>query len=147
MTTENVVKSIGRGNLIHFATHGVLDNRHPLFSGLLLSDGIISVSSIFSLDLRANLVVLSACNTGIGELSSGDEIVGMTRAFMYAGAPTIVATLWSVSDESTALLMKSFYENLQKDEPATVALRHAQLSLMEKYPEPFYWAPFFVTGK
>lgn len=147
MNFKSVTQSIGRGTLVHFATHGYLDSSHPLFSGLALSDGILSLPDIFGLDLQAHMVVLSACNTGIGELSAGDEIVGMTRAFMYAGSPTVVASLWSVSDESTAALMKEFYQGLKKGEKGAAALREAQLALMKKYPLPYYWAPFIVSGK
>ncbi len=146
MTSLQVKNTIKKKRRIHFATHGILDPGHPLFSGLLLYDGLLTVKDVFSLEFDADLVVLSACNTGVGELSGGDEIVGMSRAFMYAGAPTVVASLWSVSDESTAMLMKSFYGHMKEGESAGSALRHAQVELMEKYPHPFYWAPFILMG-
>lgn len=147
MNFNGVKDSIDKGNLVHFATHGVLDSDHPLFSGLVLSDEILSVSDIFAMKLNANLVVLSACNTGIGRMSSGDEILGITRAFMYAGTPTVIASLWSVSDESTAILMKNFYKRLKEGNTAAASLRAAQIDLMKEFPQPFYWAPFIVTGK
>lgn len=146
LTSAKVEETIKGKRLVHFATHGILDPAHPLFSGLLLSDKILTTADIFTLDIDSNMVVLSACNTAAGRLSGGDEIVGMSRAFLYAGTPVIVATLWSVSDESTAALMKSFYQNLQEGNGEGQALREAQLSLMKDYPHPYYWAPFIIIG-
>lgn len=147
MTSDRVRSTIKGKNIVHFATHGILSPDYPLLSGLLLYDGLMTIPDIFSLDLSASLVVLSACNTGVGKLSSGDEIVGMARAFMYAGSSTVISTLWSVSDESTAKLMKRFYENLKTGSPEGRALQYAQKALMDEYADPFYWAPFTVTGK
>jgi CHAT domain-containing protein/Flp pilus assembly protein TadD len=147
MTSAEVKETIKQGNLVHFATHGILDIKHPLFSGLMLSDKILTTAEIFSLETNARIVVLSACNTAGGELSQGDELVGISRAFMYAGAPVVVASLWKVSDNSTAKLMSYFYENLKKGEPAGEAMRNAQLRLMKAYPHPYYWAPFVVIGE
>jgi CHAT domain-containing protein len=147
MTRRKVEETIRGKSTIHFATHGLLDPAHPLFSGLVLSDTILTTGDIFGLDLEAGLVVLSACNTAGGELSGGDELVGMSRAFMYAGSPSVVASLWSVSDESTTLLMKLFYRELRKGSPVARALQEAQKELIEKYPEPFYWAPFVLIGR
>lgn len=146
MTSAKVEETIKGKTIIHFATHGILDTLHPLFSGLVLSDRILTTADIFTLDISSNLVVLSACNTACGEMSTGDEIVGMSRAFIYAGSSMVMASLWSVFDESTAALMKYFYQGFRKGKTEAAALREAQLALMERYPQPFYWAPFVLIG-
>src|SRR5262245_6206321 len=121
-------------DILHFATHAQLNEDDPLSSAVLLAkedteDGRLEVREIFGLDLKANLVVLSGCDTALGKLSTGDELVGLTRAFIYAGTPSVVASLWSVDDSSTAHLMASFYRNL-KTMSKVEALRQAQLELI-----------------
>jgi len=121
-------------DLLHFATHAELNENDPLSSAVLLTkdgkeDGRLEVREIFGMDLKANLVVLSGCETGLGKLSTGDELVGLTRAFIYAGTPSVVASLWKVDDSSTAALMASFYRNL-KTMTKVEALRQAQLQLI-----------------
>jgi len=121
-------------DILHFATHAQLNEDDPLSSAVLLAkggkeDGRLEVREIFGMDLKANLVVLSGCETGLGKLSTGDELVGLTRAFIYAGTPSVVASLWSVDDSSTAHLMASFYRNL-KTMSKVEALRQAQLELI-----------------
>jgi CHAT domain-containing protein/tetratricopeptide (TPR) repeat protein len=121
-------------DLLHFATHAQLNEDDPLSSAVLLAkggkeDGRLEVREIFGMDLKANLVVLSGCDTALGKLSTGDELVGLTRAFIYAGTPSVVASLWSVDDSSTAQLMASFYRNL-KTMSKVEALRQAQLELI-----------------
>jgi CHAT domain-containing protein len=133
--TEDKAKILSSQNdIIHFATHAELNEDDPLSSAILLvkdrkEDGRLEVREIFGMNLQANLVVLSACDTGLGKLSSGDELVGLTRAFIYAGTPSVVASLWSVDDSSTAALMASFYKNL-KTMSKVEALRQAQLELI-----------------
>src|SRR5713226_3246218 len=133
--TEEKAKALSPQNdIIHFATHAQLNENDPLSSAILLAkdgkeDGRLEVREIFGMDLHANLVVLSACETGLGKLSSGDELVGLTRAFIYAGTPSVVASLWNVDDSSTAQLMASFYKNL-KTMSKVEALRQAQLELI-----------------
>ena len=121
-------------DILHFATHAQLNEDDPLSSAVLLAkggkeDGRLEVREIFGMDLKANLVVLSGCDTALGKLSTGDELVGLTRAFIYAGTPSVVASLWSVDDSSTAQLMASFYRNL-KTMSKVEALRQAQLELI-----------------
>jgi CHAT domain-containing protein/predicted negative regulator of RcsB-dependent stress response len=121
-------------DVLHFATHAQLNEDDPLSSAVLLTkggkeDGRLEVREIFGMDLKANLVVLSGCDTALGKLSTGDELVGLTRAFIYAGTPSVVASLWSVDDSSTAHLMASFYRNLKTMSKAE-ALRQAQLELI-----------------
>jgi CHAT domain-containing protein len=133
--TEEKAKTFSPLNdIIHFASHAELNESDPLASAILLAksgeeDGRLEVREIFGMDLKASLVVLSACETGLGKLSSGDELVGLTRAFIYAGTPSVVASLWNVEDSSTAQLMASFYKNL-KTMTKVEALRQAQLQLI-----------------
>ena len=133
--TEERAKSLSPQNdIIHFASHAELKEDEPLASAILLAksdkeDGRLEVREIFGMDLKASLIVLSACETGLGKLSSGDELVGLTRAFIYAGTPSVVASLWNVEDSSTAALMGSFYKNL-KTMTKVEALRQAQLELI-----------------
>lgn len=145
--------------LIHFATHGLLNSEHPELSGLVFSlvdetgkaqDGFLRLHEIFNLRLSADLVVLSACQTGIGKQIKGEGLVGLTRGFMYAGAPRVMASLWQVNDLATAELMKHFYRGLLKDgmRPAA-ALRAAQLELLKgkQWAMPYYWAAFVLQGE
>ncbi len=144
---------------IHFATHGWLDAEHPEFSALLLSmvnekgepqDGFLRALDIYNLQLPAEMVVLSACQTGLGKEIKGEGVVGLTRGFMYAGAKRVVVSLWSVSDKATADLMTRFYQKIFREgmSPAA-ALRAAQLELWqsEKWHAPFFWAPFVIQGE
>jgi CHAT domain-containing protein len=145
--------------LVHFATHGILNSRHPALSGLVLSlvdpggrpvDGFLRLHDVYGLKLRADLVVLSACRTALGEEIEGEGLVGLVRGFMYAGAPRLVATLWDVRDESTAELMKHFYRGLLQEKlTASQALRNAQrhLASQERYRAPYYWAGFVLQGE
>ncbi|MEO0205521.1 MAG: CHAT domain-containing protein, partial [candidate division WOR-3 bacterium] len=145
-------------DIIHFATHGKLaPGDSALDSRVILAkdnenDGVLRVREIFNLDLDAYLVTLSACETGqlrgFSEgIYMGDELTGLSRAFIYAGTPSVVASLWKVSDVSTALLMTQFYKNLRGADK-TKALCDAQRWLMKKeyFDKPFFWAPFVVIG-
>jgi CHAT domain-containing protein len=142
--------------IVHIATHGLLDAERPQFTGLVLSlvgnsaadDGFLRTSEIFNLRLGSPLVMLSACETGLGKQLRGEGVIGLTRAFIYAGAPTVGVSLWSVADRSTALLMPDFYKRLLANASPPAALRAAQLDLIAKgrYSAPFYWAPFVLNG-
>jgi CHAT domain-containing protein len=145
--------------IVHFATHSLLNSEHPELSGLVLSlvdeqgrrqDGFLRMHEIFNLRLPADLVVLSACQTGLGKEIKGEGLVGLTRGFMYAGAARVVASLWEVNDVATAELMKRFYHRMLKDgmRPAA-ALRAAQIEMLEKpqWQSPFYWAAFVLQGE
>ncbi len=144
---------------VHVATHGLLDADRPQFTGVVLSlvgnksnDGFLRTDEIFNLKLGAPLVMLSACETGLGKEKRGEGVIGLTRAFMYAGAPTVGVSLWSVADKSTAELMTDFYRRLLTPTPNTLppaALRDAQLAMIKggKYSAPFYWAPFVLVGE
>jgi CHAT domain-containing protein len=149
--------SIARQRIIHFATHGMMDTRHPEMSGLVLSmfnkrgepqDGYLRLSDIYNLKLSADLVVLSSCESALGKDLGSEGIIGLPRAFLYAGARSVIASLWKVDDEATVPLMKTFYSRLQKGEDPARALRAAQLDLLKnaRLSDPYYWAAFVLEG-
>ena len=156
---ENLgTRDISKYRIIHVATHGLLNAERPQFTGVVLSlvgnktrDGFVRTDEVFNLHLGSPLVMLSACETGLGKEKRGEGVMGLTRAFMYAGAPTVGVSLWSVADKSTADLMTDFYQRLLSTSTATTAsgaLRGAQLAMIsgKKYSAPFYWAPFVLVG-
>ena len=151
-------RDISKYRIIHVATHGLLNAERPQFTGVVLSlvgnktrDGFVRTDEVFNLRLGSPLVMLSACETGLGKEKRGEGVMGLTRAFMYAGAPTVGVSLWSVADKSTADLMTDFYKRLLSTSEGTTsssALRDAQLAMIsgKKYSAPFYWAPFVLVG-
>jgi CHAT domain-containing protein len=158
--SEDNVKShdVAGYRYVHVATHGLLDADRPQFTGVVLSlvgnktnDGFLRTDEIFNLKLGSPLVMLSACETGLGKEKRGEGVIGLTRAFMYAGAPTVGVSLWSVADKSTADLMTDFYKRLlgATPQPPAAAMRDAQLGMIngKKYSAPFYWAPFVLVGE
>jgi CHAT domain-containing protein/Tfp pilus assembly protein PilF len=138
---------------LHIATHGLLDIEHPQFSGLLFSsqnaDPYWQTFEIFKARIPAETVVLSACETGLGKVIRGEGLVGLSRAFLYAGASRVCVSLWKVADISTPELMKAFYQAMLVGKPAAGALRQAQLELISEgtYSHPFFWAAFIIVGK
>ena len=160
-TEAEVRKQIEKADVIHLATHGALQTALPMSSGIVLTppekepaigetdnDGALQAWEIFSqLKLRAELVVLSACDTARGDIVRGEGVVGLTRALEYAGARSIVATQWSVaSGDSTAHLMEEFHRDLRKGEAKDEALKDAMATVRKEHPQPFYWAPFILLG-
>ena len=151
--TEDIAKELTKDyDIIHFASHGEYIPTAPLASCIRLSpgngeDGRLEASEIFDMDIEAVLVVTSACQTAIGQIGRGDEIVGLTRAFIYAGANSVLGSLWNISDEATAVLMKEFYANIKNLDSAD-ALRQAQLKMINSkdFNHPYYWAAFNITG-
>jgi CHAT domain-containing protein/tetratricopeptide (TPR) repeat protein len=155
-------RDVSKYRVLHIATHGLLNAERPQFTGLVLSlvgnkseDGFLRTDEVFNLKLGAPLVMLSACETGLGKEKRGEGVMGLTRAFIYAGAPTVGVSLWSVADKSTAELMTDFYKRLlttpasgSKAMAPSAAMRDAQLALIsgKKYSAPFYWAPFVLVG-
>lgn len=155
---EESIKSgiLTKYQYIHFATHGFVNEAAPAYSGVFLSqnqsskeDCILFASEIYGLDIKADLVTLSACETGLGRFALGEGIVGLTRAFIYAGAKNLLVSQWQVSDESTAKLMVDFYQHLLSGEGKTQSLREAKLALIKdpKFTQPYYWAPFVLIGQ
>jgi CHAT domain-containing protein/Tfp pilus assembly protein PilF len=145
--------------IVHFATHGLLDNEHPELSGLVLSlvgpdgnprDGYLDLEDVYNLTLSSDLVVLSACETGLGKEVHGEGLIGLTRGFMYAGASRVVASLWNVDDIATSELMSEFYKAMLRDgRPPAAALRQAQLAMwkQKRWSDPYYWAAFTIQGE
>ena len=135
--------------LLHLATHGDFNQDNPLFSGLTLADGQLNTLDIFHLHLPASLVTLSACQTGRSVVSGGDELLGLMRAFLYAGAASLLLSLWQVSDESTLYFMTTFYQHLAAGHSKGAALQKTQSAFIEengRYAHPYFWAPFFLAG-
>lgn len=155
---DNVeTRDISKYRVLHIATHGLLNAERPQFTGVVLSlvgnkseDGFLRTDEVFNLRLGSPLVMLSACETGLGKEKRGEGVMGLTRAFMYAGAPTVGVSLWSVADKSTAELMTDFYKRLfaSSETSGSAAMREAQLAMIsgKKYSAPFYWAPFVLVG-
>jgi CHAT domain-containing protein len=157
---EETVKSekLDDFRFIHFATHSFLDEIRPGRSGILLSrapqsleDGILQMGEIMRLKMNADLVTLSACSTGLGKLVNGEGVLGLTRAFFYAGARNVAVLLWNVNDFATATLMVSFYRHLSRGVPESEALRQAKLSLLHSsqplWHHPYFWAAFVIEGE
>jgi CHAT domain-containing protein len=144
--------------VVHFATHALVDEAHPEFSALVLSlvdehgksqDGFVKLQDIYNLHLAADLVVLSACDTALGKQVEGEGVIGLTRGFMYAGASTVISSLWKVDDFATAELMTDFYKFTERGMRPAAALRAAQLDLrkQKRWRDPYYWAGFTLHGE
>ncbi|AFZ24599.1 hypothetical protein Cylst_2375 [Cylindrospermum stagnale PCC 7417] len=157
--TTATSNELSQYRIVHFATHGILNSKQPELSGVVLSlfdnqgkpqNGFLRLHDVFNLNLPAELVVLSACQTGLGEEVKGEGLVGLTRGFMYAGSSRVVVSLWSVDDQATSELMKVFYQKMlqEKLKPA-VALRSAQIEMWrhQNYAAPYYWAAFTLQGE
>jgi len=158
---EKNVKSgeLEKYKVLHFATHGFVNSERPELSGLLLAqdttggeDGVLYSGEIYNLKLNADLLVLSACETGLGKIQNGEGIIGLTRALLYAGAKNIIVSLWEVNDKSTSDLMVNFYKKFLSSKGQhsySEALRNAKLKMISegKYSDPFFWSPFILIGK
>ncbi len=147
-------KEVAQSKTLHFATHGIVDEKHPERSRICLtmqngSSGNLFTGDIYNLKFNADLVVLSACETGLGKLSKGEGIIGLTRAIIYAGAKNMVVSLWSVADASTSQLMIEFYKNTLNNQSYAQALANAKRTMLAggNYAEPYYWAPFVLIGE
>jgi CHAT domain-containing protein len=146
-----VLQRLEQASLIHLATHGMLDSERGIDSAIALApmndgdDGWLTARELLNLDLNAQLVVLSACNTGQGALS-GDGIIGLSRSLLAAGVPSAIVTQWAVPDAPTAALMTRFYEFLGQGLDKSAALRQATLATMQQYPDPIDWAAFTLIG-
>jgi CHAT domain-containing protein len=154
-TRDGITRVAGSARFLHLATHGLVNGARPLFSALAVTpsggdDGRLYAHDLMDLDLSAELVVLSACETALGKEYRGEGTIGLAWATFVAGSPAVVVSQWSVADDSTARLMKGFYERLNAgtDPTKAEALRQAQLALLKdrKTRHPFYWAPFVLVG-
>ncbi len=147
-----VTARAGEAGILHLAAHAVLNPINPLLTRIELApdaghDGNLEMQEVFGLDLsKTGLVVLSACNTQMGMLSAGDELAGLTRAFLYAGTPAVVSSLWEVNDESTSFFMQRFYAHLRKGAGRAESLRLAQVETRKRFPQIYNWAAFVLTG-
>jgi CHAT domain-containing protein len=156
-TEEIFKKKAPKAGIIHLATHAIINDKNPMYSKLVMSkdknsgeDGFLNTYELYNMNLSADLVVLSACNTGCGKLIRGEGIMSLARGFMYAGCPSIVMSLWPVDDQSTSLLMKYFYNGLDDGLSKDKALRNAKLEYLKRADavksNPFYWAGFVPIG-
>ncbi|WP_347278014.1 CHAT domain-containing tetratricopeptide repeat protein [Alkalinema sp. FACHB-956] len=151
-TKVTVLQQMTSAKLLHFATHGLLDRVYGDIPGAIAltpsgqDNGFLSAGEIFNLKLNADLVVLSACDTGRGEIT-GDGVVGLSRSFIAAGAPSVVVSLWAVNDQSTSDLMQAFYHQLKQQPDKAQALRQAMLIIKQRYPDPSHWAAFTLVGE
>lgn len=145
-TFENLKQNSLNTDILHFASHGIFRPDNPLFSCIQIYKGWLTVRDAYELKLDASLVVLSACETGINAVAIGDELLGLTRGFLSAGASSLILSLWQVDDETTARFMALFYKKLRQGVPPSSALRFAQIQIMQTYPHPFFWSPFILIG-
>lgn len=145
-TGERLRLQAADARLIHIASHGRFRPDQPFFSGLLLADGWLTIPEIYQLRLKADLVTLSGCETGTSNVSAGDELLGLTRGFLYAGAASMLVSLWRVSDNSTAFFMKEFYSGLAAGMPKWQCWQNALLATQSRHPHPYFWGPFLLLG-
>jgi len=156
--TEKQLKNLNLDDykIIHFATHSLIDDKKPARSSIVLSlnssdeeDGFIQMREIYNLNLNSDLITLSACQTGLGQFIKGEGIEGLNRSFFFAGASSVLMSLWAVNDQATYQLMERFYSHLRSSEPIANSLRNAKLEMIssEAVSHPYYWAGFIVSGK
>jgi len=145
---EQVLREKGlHSRLIHIATHGRFRQDNPMFSGIRLGDAYLNLYDLYQLKMDAELVTLSGCATGLNVVTPGDELLGLIRGLLYAGAHSLLLSLWDVHDESASDFMTSFYRRFQKGHGKVAALQGAMIELRERYPHPYHWAPFALIGK
>ena len=143
---ENLMKYAPSARFLHLASHGSFRRDNPMFSFLKLADSRLNFYSLLDLRLNAEMVTLSACRTGVNMVFPGDELHGLMRGFLYAGAPSLVVSLWAVSDRSTADFMGEMYRSIRAGLSKREALRRAQIATKDSYGHPYYWAPFVLMG-
>ena len=145
-TIENMSAHLANAGLLHLSTHATFRADNPSFSALKMADGWLSVNDLYQIANMPPLVTLSACETGRYQVSTGDELLGLSRGLLAGGARSIVVSLWMVEDKVTATLMTHFYAALQRGEEIHSALRSAQLTIKIEHPHPYYWSAFVVIG-
>jgi CHAT domain-containing protein len=145
-TSRALWRQAGSFDVLHLATHGVFRADNPAFSSVKLADAWLTVADLAEVARGAQLVTLSACETGVSGLSAGDEVVGLTRGLLAAGCTAVIASLWTVSDQSTAYLMEHLYRGLRSGMNAAAALGAAMNDVRAEYDHPYFWAPFVVSG-
>jgi CHAT domain-containing protein len=145
-THDNLRAFAPQSRFLHLASHGYFRRDNPMFSFLKLADSHLHFYNLLDLDLKAEMVTLSACHTGVNAIFPGDELHGLMRGFLYAGTPSMIVSLWAVNDRSTTELMREMYTNIKAGMSKRAALRQAQLAVKEAYGHPYYWAPFILMG-
>jgi CHAT domain-containing protein len=146
--TASVLRSRGPvSRRIHIATHGRFRQDNPMFSAIRLGDTFLSLFDLYQLRLPVELITLSGCSTGLNVVAAGDELLGLARGLLHAGAQSLVLSLWDVHDQSTAEFMTAFYQALKQGKPKAQALQSAMLDLKSRYPHCYQWAPFILMGK
>jgi CHAT domain-containing protein len=156
-TENNFKKLAGNYDILHLAMHTIVDNENPMYSKLAFTqnvdsfeDGFLNTYEIYNMKYNARLAVLSSCKTGYGKIQKGEGVMSLARGFMYAGCPSIVMTLWEVSDKSGARLMKDFYKSLKQGKNKTLSLRNAKLEFLRKADQlkahPFFWSTYVAIG-
>src|SRR5262245_6530250 len=145
-TRKEFVEQVETSSFLHIASHAIFRQDNPMFSCFKLADGWITALDVFSMSCQTNLVTLSGCQSGLSVVTGADDLLGLMRGFLYAGARSLLLSLWHVNDESTTALMAHFYREWQEGNPKSIALRSAMLAIRNKYPNPFHWAPFLLVG-
>jgi CHAT domain-containing protein len=144
---ELLLRRTGSSEVIHIATHGEFRPDNPMFSGIRLGDGYLHLYELYHMQLSTELLTLSGCATGLNVIAAGDELVGLIRGALYAGARSLLLTLWDVHDRSTAKFMTNFYHRLKQGDNKAAAVATAAKEIRETHPHPYYWAPFVIVGK
>jgi len=145
-TRGNLMKFAPGARFLHLASHGYFRRDNPMFSFLKLADSPLNFYNLLDLELEAEMVTLSACHTGVNMVFPGDELHGLMRGFLYAGTPSLVASLWAANDASTAHFMREMYSHISAGATKRAAVRAAQLAIKDEYGHPYYWAPFVLMG-
>ena len=146
-TAERLREKGQQSQFIHIATHGHFRRDSPMFSGIRLGGSYLSLYDLYQFELPAELIALSGCSTGLNVVAAGDELLGLARGLIHAGAETSLLSLWDVQDQSAAQLMTSFYRHVVSGRTKTEALQKAMQQVRLEYPHPYHWAPFILVGK
>jgi CHAT domain-containing protein len=146
-TRDAFVEATTQAAFVHIATHAIFRQDNPMFSGFKLADGWMTAFDVFSMNCQTNLVTLSGCKSGMSQVTGSDDLVGLMRGFLYAGARALMVSLWNVDDQATATLMSKFYDFWKKGNTRSSSLTLAMKALRKTHPNPFYWAPFLLIGK
>ena len=144
---QSFYREAQHASFVHIATHATYRQDNPMFSSFKLADSYVTAFDLFSMNCQANLVTLSGCQSGLGQIVESDDLLGLTRGFLYAGVRSLLMSLWTVNDESTMTLMNEFYKEWRAGATRARALQTAMLKVRLTYPNPFYWAPFVLVGK
>jgi len=146
-TLGRLEEEVREARIVHIAAHGMFRHAQPMLSAIRLADRWMNLYDVYGLDVRGELVVLSACESGTAEVTDGDEILGLTRGFLYAGAPALLTSQWPVNDAVTTEFMSCFYKHLGEFGDVAAAHQRAMAEIRESHPHPYFWAPFFLMGR